>query len=243
MISPPPRSYHSLVQIPHFIFTSRRPTSSRSAPPPTPGYDRELPRLEEINEPNEFTELDIGKTLSSMVSLGSLDSTALLSQTDDELVRIKVNTTGSLDSLIPNKSLREAENMSMTNHDRISDTNDEDDTLASEETTIGHNHSYAKHKSASIKKTNSLLKPTYGVVSLREQLKPQSTNYLSPSSKVPFCCSTLDNDAMQSAVINLMVLGGTSKRGIESVDRWIDMWKCQIDPGMLAIIYLINING
>ena len=225
MISPPPRSYHSLVQIPNFLFTSRRPTSSHSAPPCTPGYDRELPRLDEEQELEQFGEFNVSssKTLSSVASLGSLDSTALLSQTDDDVTRIKLNTAGSLDSLITGKSLREAENMSMTNHDKTY-INDDDDGS----TQLEVNHHTANKTEANAIQSNNLLKPTYGMASIREQLKPQSTNYLSPLT------TGREHEDMRSAVVNLMVLGGTSKRGIESVDRWIDMWKCQIDPGRMV---------
>ncbi|KAK3702857.1 hypothetical protein QZH41_014129, partial [Actinostola sp. cb2023] len=230
MISPPARSYHSLVRIPNFLFTSRRPTSSHSAPPCTPGYDRELPRLEEENETSDVRN---PARLSSVVSMGSLDSTALLSQNEDEVMKIKLNPLGSLDSLITNKVLRETENMSMTNHER---TCFSEETLVNISAVESNQHKIAA-KPAAKPAANSIgrLQPTSGsqrVAALRLQLKPQSSHCLSPLSKVPFRGHPVSypDDVLRSAVVNLMVLGGTSKRGIESVDRWIDMWKCQIDP-------------
>jgi hypothetical protein len=243
MISPPPRSHHALVQIPDFQFSSLRPTSSRSAPPCTPAYDRQLPSLNEEKEPIDSTELDvekISKNLNQVASLGSLDSTALLSHTDEERMKIRLNpnASGSLDSVVTKIGLRETENMSMLNHDR---TFSEENLLSKRDCRNNRAASHKQNDKIAIDSNRLLLPATAGAVrglqSLRQQVKPVSAESLSPYSKgkASLCRPANFPEVLNTGIINLMVFGGLSKRGIESSDRSIDMWKCNINPGNIIV--------
>lgn len=242
MISPPPRSHHALVQIPDFLVSSLRPSSSHSAPPCTPAYDRELPSVREEKEPVESDELHLknNTNITQVASLGSMDSTALLSHTEDELAKVRLNPTmrsGSLDSVVTKIGLRETENMSMVNHDRtlsqesiLSCLNNKTG-VTKDVTTVQENKCNAS--------SNRLLPPPMpgtgrDVRSLRQQFKPGSAECLSSycKSRVSLSRSANFPEVTNTGIINLMVFGGLSKRGIESSDRSIDMWKCSINPGM-----------
>lgn len=192
-------------------------------------------------EPVESDELKVknNTNISLAASLGSLDSTALLSHTEDELVKVKLNPTmrsGSLDSIVTKIGLRETENMSMVNHDR---TLSQESILSSLNKQSGVRKDITTvQRNISIVKSNRLLPPAMpgtggGVQSLRQQFKPGSAECLSPysKSKTSVCRSVNFPEVTNTGIINLMVFGGLSKRGIESSDRSIDMWRCSINPG------------
>lgn len=189
----------------------------------------------------ESNELHVKNTknFSQVASLGSLDSTALLSHTEDELVKVKLNPTmrsGSLDSIVTKIGLRETENMSMVNHNR---TLSQESILSCLNNKTGVRKDITTvQKNITIVKSNRLLPPAMpgtggGVQSLRQQFKPGSAECLSPYSKSmnSVCRSANFPEVTNTGIINLMVFGGLSKRGIESSDRSIDMWRCSVNPG------------